>query len=340
MKHRNSRCAVLLAAVLLCMLTACGQAKIPLDYGDETAFEADLNAGKDLVGKTVSFVAAELHPQSLSGYDIWAGEHLNFISAENPNVEVGETVTVRVTDVASVLGSWLLRYEKVDAVADENTIYTAEAEIAEEVEEIEEAERPQPLMIVDSGYYVKPTYAGADLVYMRYCGMIYNPNETLAASYPKITVTISNPDGTVIATDSHTGSDVMPGDTVTLIGMMSLPIGLITDETVSNMKVSVDDYASASLKQLPRTTELEISHVTEQAGKSQSFVTGTITNLTANAVDSVNLSMVMRKDGKIVFMENTYMDDLLPGEETAFQFDRYSAWPKHDTIEISAQARW
>lgn len=337
MKHGNRWPVVLLAAVSICVLTACGQAKIPLDYGDETAFEADLNAGKDLVGKTVSFVAAELHPQSLSGYDIWAGEHLNFISAENPNVEVGETVTVQVTDVASVLGSWLLRYEKVDVVADEHTIYTAEAETSEEAEEVEQ---PQPLEIADYGYYMEPPYSGADLVYMRYCGMIHNPNETLMASYPKVTVTISNPDGTVIATDSQTGSDVMPGDTVTLIGMMSLPIGLITDETVSNMKVSVDDFVSANLKQLPRTTDFEINHVTEQTGKSQSFVTGIITNLTANAVDSVNLSMVMREDGKIVFMENTYMDDLLPGEETAFQFDRYSAWPKHDTIEISAQARW
>lgn len=87
------------------MPTACKQAKISLDYGDETAFEADLNAGRDLVGKTVSFIVAELHPQSLPRYDIWTREHLNFISAENPNIEVGETVTVRVTDVASVLGS-------------------------------------------------------------------------------------------------------------------------------------------------------------------------------------------------------------------------------------------
>lgn len=333
MKHRNKWPAVLLATVLICMMTACGQAKIPLDYGDEAAFETDLNAGKDLVGKTVSFVAAELHPQSLSGYDIWAGEHLNFISAENPNIEVGETATVRVTDVVSALGSWLIRYEKVDAVADENTIYTVEAEATAEAEE---AEQPRPLKIADHGYYIEPPYSGADSVYMHYCGIIHNPNKTLMASYPKITVTISNPDGTVIATGSQTGSSVMPEDTVTLIGMMRIPVGLITDETMSNMKLSVDDFVSANLKQIPRTTDFEISHVTEQPG-SQNFITGTIANLTADTVDSVNLSMVMRQDGKIVFIENTFVDDLLPGEATAFQFDRYSAWPEHDTIEISAQ---
>ena len=68
MSRWNRRITALLAVLLICTLSACGQSQIPLDYGDETAFEADLNAGKNLVGKTVSFVAAELHPQSLYGY--------------------------------------------------------------------------------------------------------------------------------------------------------------------------------------------------------------------------------------------------------------------------------
>ena len=48
--------------------------------------------------------------------------------------------------------------------------------------------------------------------------------------------------------------------------------------------------------------------------------------------------MVMRKEGKIVFMENKFLDDLRPGSPIAFQFDRYSAWPEHDAVEFSAQA--
>jgi len=106
-------------------------------------------------------VAAELHPQSLYGYDIWAGEHLNFISSKNPDIEVVRCykgyglsnkvfpcVQVRfkrrfvpivqwdlrlpasgkVTAVESVIGSWFIEYEKVDAAADENTIYAADVE--------------------------------------------------------------------------------------------------------------------------------------------------------------------------------------------------------------------
>lgn len=328
MSRWNRRITALLAVLLICTLSACGQSQIPLDYGDETAFEADLNAGKNLVGKTVSFVAAELHPQSLYGYDIWAGEHLNFISSENPDIEVGQTITVKVTAVESAIGSWFIGYEKVDAVADENTIYA---------QETDDTEDPQPLELTDGGWYADPPHSGADTIYLHYCGMMHNPNETLAASYPKITVTISNPDGTVIATDSQTGGTIMPGDTVTLVSMMSVPLGRITDETMVSIQPSWDSFTSANLKRVPRTTDFEISHVAEQPG-SQSFVTGTITNLTESTVDSVNLSMIMRKEGKIVFIENTFLDDLRPGTPTAFQFDRYSAWPEHDTVEFSAQA--
>ena len=334
MSRWNRRITALLAVLLICTLSACGQSQIPLDYGDETAFEADLNAGKNLVGKTVSFVAAELHPQSLYGYDIWAGEHLNFISSKNPDIEVGQTVTVKVTAVESVIGSWFIEYEKVDAAADENTIYAADVEDSDNADE---TEAPQPLEIADYGWYADPPHSGADTMYLHYCGMMHNPNETLVATYPKITVTISNPDGTVIATDSQTGGTIMPGDTVTLVSMMSVPLGRITDETMVSIQPSWDSFSSANLKQMPRTTDFEISHVAEQPG-SHNFITGVIRNLTENTVDSVSLAMVMRKEGKIVFMENKFLDDLRPGSPIAFQFDRYSAWPEHDAVEFSAQA--
>ena len=334
MSRWNRRITALLAVLLICTLSACGQSQIPLDYGDETAFEADLNAGKNLVGKTVSFVAAELHPQSLYGYDIWAGEHLNFISSKNPDIEVGQTVTVKVTAVESVIGSWFIEYEKVDAAADENTIYAADVEDSDNADE---TEAPQPLEIAEAGYYVAPHQSGADTIRVNYCGMVHNPNETLAASYPKIIITITNPDGTIIATDSQTGSGVMPGDTVTLVSMMSVPTGLLTEETMFYIQADWDGFTSANLKQMPRTTDFEISHVAEQPG-SHNFITGVIRNLTENTVDSVSLSMVMRKEGKIVFMENKFLDGLRPGSPIAFQFDRYSAWPEHDAVEFSAQA--
>ena len=96
---------------------------VHLDYGDEEAFEAALNSGDDLNGKTVSIIAQELHPESIYGYNIWAGIHLNFVSPDDPNVQVGDVLTVRITNAELVDQSWIISYEMVEnAVEDEYTI--------------------------------------------------------------------------------------------------------------------------------------------------------------------------------------------------------------------------
>ncbi|ADU21865.1 hypothetical protein [Ruminococcus albus] len=113
------------------------QDRVHLDYGDEEAFEAALNSGDDLNGKTVSIIAQELHPESIYGYNIWAGIHLNFVSPDDPNVQVGDVLTVRITNAELVDQSWIIRYDMVEnAVEDEYTI-TAEnlPETNEEPEE-------------------------------------------------------------------------------------------------------------------------------------------------------------------------------------------------------------
>ena len=104
--------AFALAAIMI-VLCSCGSAT-PVDYENAETFEAALNNGEDLVGKTVRFTASELEPQSFFGYDIYAGEHLNFVSSANPNVEAGDIVTVKVTKVESIFGSWIIGYEKIN----------------------------------------------------------------------------------------------------------------------------------------------------------------------------------------------------------------------------------
>lgn len=97
---------------------------VVLDYGDAESLEAALNSGKDVVGKVVRFVAVDYIPDSVKGCNIWAGEHLNFVSDSDPGVRANDTVTVRVTDVERFgENSWIMQYEMVDnAVEDENTI--------------------------------------------------------------------------------------------------------------------------------------------------------------------------------------------------------------------------
>ena len=113
MKKIKSIGSVIVLLLLIVGTIACGNSKIVLDYGDAESFESALNAGENLEGKTVQFMAGELHPDSAFGYDIWAGEHLNFVSSTHPDVKEGDTVTVKVNKIESMLGSWIISYEKI-----------------------------------------------------------------------------------------------------------------------------------------------------------------------------------------------------------------------------------
>jgi translation initiation factor IF-1 len=94
-------------------LTSCNSTT-EVDYDNAADFEKDLNDGKDLEGKVVTVEVTKYIPNGTLGYTFWAGEHLNFISNDNPKIEVGDEVTVEVTEVKNFLGSWVMRYEKID----------------------------------------------------------------------------------------------------------------------------------------------------------------------------------------------------------------------------------
>lgn len=104
MKKAN-KLLYLLFVVIILSLTACGETKKVIDYGDAWAFESALNNGMNLEGKIVRFIVRELHPDSAFGYNIWAGEHLNFVSPRNPDVRPGQWVVAEVHAINSVLGS-------------------------------------------------------------------------------------------------------------------------------------------------------------------------------------------------------------------------------------------
>lgn len=105
------RVSLILVAVLIALcFVGCKSETVAPDYTDIAAFETALNDGADLTGKTVQFTVAELVPNSAFGYNMQAGEHLNFCSSHNPKVEAGDTVIVEVKEVTSVLGSYIISY--------------------------------------------------------------------------------------------------------------------------------------------------------------------------------------------------------------------------------------
>lgn len=108
---------VLLSVLMVLSLAACGggekEAFVP-DYASAEEFEAALNNGEDLTGKTVTITVDVLVPNSALGYNIQTGEHLNFCSSENPGVSEGDSLNVKAAEITSMLGSYIISYEIIE----------------------------------------------------------------------------------------------------------------------------------------------------------------------------------------------------------------------------------
>ena len=98
--------------VLILTLCACNGKEITPDFPDAESFEAALNAGDDLTGKTVAITVTKFVPDSAFGYNIQTGEHLNFCSSKHPGVKEGDSLIVKVKEVNSIFGSYIITYEK------------------------------------------------------------------------------------------------------------------------------------------------------------------------------------------------------------------------------------
>ena len=83
-----------------------------IDYVDAETFETALNDGEKVNGSIVQFDVLEYKPDSAMGLNCWSGEHLNFISEEELDVEKGDIIIGRVTkEPSKILGSWKIPYE-------------------------------------------------------------------------------------------------------------------------------------------------------------------------------------------------------------------------------------
>jgi len=213
-------------------LIGCGKNKIVADYGNAEVFEAALNKGENTEGKIVSFVADEIHPDSAFGYDIWAGEHLNFSSSKNPGIKEGETVAVKVTSVENILGSWMITYEIVNNVIvddskasahDGENVNVAEAPIvvertddtSEQLENAYATEEVTPkeltLEYVDMDIAGFRDYAGSPTI-SAYVAI--RNNNDVPITFSNLSLDFEDNDGNLLGTDSFAQcipEAIMPG---------------------------------------------------------------------------------------------------------------------------------
>lgn len=104
-----------------------GTGEYVIDYEDAESFEKALNNGEKVNGKFVQFDVIEYKPDSVMGINCWSGEHLNFISETELNVQKGDIIVGRITkEPSKKLGSWKVLYEVITINGEEFKIVVKE----------------------------------------------------------------------------------------------------------------------------------------------------------------------------------------------------------------------
>jgi len=340
---------VVLLAILMCLgcFVACSdksgkKATYTIDYESDVDFENALNAGEDLTGKIVKFKVLEFNPTSSFGYDLYAGEHLNFVSSEHPGIKAGDTVVAKATKIERVLKSWIITYEKLDVIEGNGDSESKKTEASESASTSaatstkSSSNEKKELEVVESGFY--ESSRSGNKTYLYAYAKVYNPNEKIMAEFPKLTVTVKNAEGAVLATDYQSNNYVMPNDTIMIVASVGVTDYSTDCKVELNVKSDLVNVTELIKKQNSLTSDFTFVNVSEVPDKYYTKITGEIINNFSTDVDDIQLTLVLRKDGEVVYTDRTYVDDLKVGANTAFEFTKYSkSLPAYDTIELYAQ---
>ncbi len=196
-----------------------------------------------------------------------------------------------------------------------------------------------PLKLLEAGW-IKESFSDNETTWITFCGKVQNPNAQLIAEFPKLTLTVKAPDGTIASADEYTGSIIMGGDAVWLIGQAMVPTADITPQTQFLFDVGCSEFAkNETFYQTYRTTDFVVSNVSEKKDElGYTNITGEITNMYPEQADTVHLTIVMKNGGNVVYADSVFIDDIPSGGTKAFLSPGHFDLPAHDSIEFTAMS--
>ena len=191
-----------------------------------------------------------------------------------------------------------------------------------------------PLEITDFGYTVQPKTDLTIETYAYYGFQLHNPNTDTGAYLPKVRITGRDAEGKVVGTDEQTLMYVGPSETVSFGSVVSY--GDSVPETVDIEFVSTETIDAAQTR-YNSPDDYIISGTSEQADAFGTKIVGEITNSSESTQSTTAVTVLLRKEGNIVYGMTTFVNDLEPGTATPFEAACYGTVPEHDSYEVYAQ---
>lgn len=308
--------AALCALILVFGISGCAagnkSSDIP-DYADVSEFETDLNAGQDMIGKTVTITVDKLVPDSAFGYNIQTGEHLNFCSADNPKVSAGDVLTVRVDDVAVFLQSYIIGYTVIKTVKKSNPVGSSRPEKSETV--------PKTDLPVISETYTDYSDK-VDIEFEDYRNLWGGINAFLILtnnSDVPLTVDVS-----IIAYDSDKNK----------VGAQEGTAYAVSAGAKALVSFYFDDESATSVSYEIKSAEKEtffkdvIGKISVESNAAKNKQVATVTNNSRYDVSFLSVHCLFYNGDSLVFHSSNFISDLGSGDSSTVELDCYDDYDR------------
>ena len=146
----------------------------------------------------------------------------------------------------------------------------------------------------------------------------------------KTLLTAYDENGDVLATGDQMMNKIQPGETQTFASILDC-----NGQKPDKVEFDIDSGEEMSpADDAIKSSDLEISGTNERNDEyGETSITGNIKNNAAIDTESVAVTVLFKKDGKIVSGSTDFVDNLGAGKEKAFEIIEYDV-PEHDSYEV------
>ncbi len=150
-----------------------------------------------------------------------------------------------------------------------------------------------------------------------YAVQISNPNPDHAILYPVIVVTIKDAENRILKNEEQTLNSIAAGDTIYYGN--SIYMDNIADAASYEINVETNNYRKQDDSQYARTSDFVIENTNLIEGSYDNRITGEITNTGSVDTYMTAVSIIFKKNGKMIGGTTSYVDHVSPGTKKVFE---------------------
>ena len=174
-----------------------------------------------------------------------------------------------------------------------------------------------------------------------YYAQINNPNQNVFIENVTLKLTLRGEDGSIITTVEDYYSDILPGDTICVLGHVDSVYGDKNASPEVTCEIFATEFGEKDSSAKTVYSDIEFFNISVRPGDFDTYIiTGEVNYNTKSDDDYLNAIVILKKDGKSIFIDSAMLSDVKPGKSQAFSTELFSTFPEFDEIILLPEKGW